>query len=188
MLKIRCHALVTESVASHAPRVHQRRPCEHWVEDHGRDPALRAIAPPQVLRDASAGGTFRRQTRNPGRLCCSPNKHQQENDRRRVSCASESPMSCPRCSLTVPAVRTSCFAVVVGLCSFCHSLVTQQLCWFFFSCTLLCLSAPDGGVETLARATLARAFVPRVTGFLHCFPFIRGQKYQDWTSSGCIGD
>ena len=54
------------------------------------------------------------------------NRHQHVNDWRRVSCASESPMSCLRCSLTVPAVRTSCFAVVVGLCSFCHSLVTQQ--------------------------------------------------------------
>ena len=58
MLKIRCPAHVTESVASHAPRVHQRRPCEHWVEDHGPDLALRAIAPPQVCGTQAQEGRF----------------------------------------------------------------------------------------------------------------------------------
>ena len=46
----------------------------------------------------------------------------QVNDRRRASCASESPVSRLRCSLTVPAAQTSCSSVVVGVfCSFsCH--------------------------------------------------------------------
>ena len=37
----------------------------------------------------------------------------QMNDRRRASCASESPVICLRCSLTVPAAQTSCQSVDV---------------------------------------------------------------------------
>ena len=168
MLKIGCPALVTESVTSHAARVHQRRPCEHRVEDHGRGPALRARAPPQVCGTQAQEGRFADRLEIQADCAAHTNKQTPTSKRQASRVLCFSPTSCLRCSLTVPAVRTSCFAVVVGLCSFCHSLVTQQavhcqchrvsvqLCCFF-SCTLLRLSAPERGVETLARAPLWRA-------------------------------
>ena len=41
-------------MVDHAPWVHPRRPCDHWVEDHGPNLALRAMATPQVCRDVDA--------------------------------------------------------------------------------------------------------------------------------------
>ena len=95
--------------------------------------------------------------------------HTPTNDRRRVSCASESPTSCLRCSFNC-AGRTDQLLCSRGwallLLSFFgdpagRSLpVSPRLCpvlLFFFSYTLLCLSAPEPGVETLARTPLWRA-------------------------------
>ena len=47
---------IGKPVVDYAPRVHQRRPCNHWVEDHGPNLALRAVAPPPVFRPQTQEG------------------------------------------------------------------------------------------------------------------------------------
>ena len=55
---------IAKPMVDYAPRVHQRRPCDHCVESNGSTSSLRA---------ANAGETRRRLTRNPGiSVCCTP--------------------------------------------------------------------------------------------------------------------
>ena len=81
MLRVNVFHRFAETVASNAPRVHQRCPCKHWAESHGSNLAQRAMAPPQIC-GAHGGGTCLR-LEVPAEDCAA---HQKVNDPRRMLC------------------------------------------------------------------------------------------------------